>query len=132
MTSLRRFLIDRPWLALALVVLALSVKFVVPAGFMPTASAGGIAITICSGTGPMTMVMPSDTTGHAGDEQKAKPDAPCAFAGLALPSLGGADPIQLALALAFVLAIGLASATVWPRLAVAHLRPPLRGPPALA
>ena len=62
----------------------------------------------------------------------AKADQPCAFGGLGLAWLPGADAVLLAGALVFILALGFA-AVVAPRLApTPYLRRPLRGPPLTA
>jgi hypothetical protein len=126
----------------------LLMRAIVPAGFMPMATANGIELVLCSG-----MAQPSDTTTapaaagmmhhamphHAmparvdgGHQIPAKPDAPCAFAGLTAPSLGGTDIVLLAIAFASVVAAALfqrPNAPIRPR---PFLRPPLRGPPAHA
>lgn len=58
-------------------------------------------------------------------------EMPCAFAGLAAAGLTATDPIQLALLIAFVMAVARVPLAL-PRLHTApYLRPPLRGPPAL-
>ena len=97
---------------------------------MLDASGGSITVELCSGYGPMTMAMPMPgTTHHGGKHDGGKAEQPCAFAGLNAPAVGGADPLLLAMALAFVMA-----AAFWIDLRPAprrsrHLRPPLRGPP---
>ena len=55
----------------------------------------------------------------------------CPYGALGFAALGGADPIQLAAALAFVLTLGFAALVVPAPRTIAHLRPPLRGPPLL-
>ena len=102
--------------------LALAMKLIVPAGFMPTISDGRFIVTVCTGTGPMSMAMPGLDHG--------KSEAPCAFAGLAAPSLAAADAVLLAAAIVFVVALGVQP--IGPRKTpdVPHLRPYLRGPPA--
>jgi hypothetical protein len=125
-------LANRPF-ACAVLALALMMKIVMPSGFMPTISNGQIVVSICSGTGPMTMVMTipglehgkSDGGGHQG-----KAEQPCAFAGLSAPSLAAADPILLALAILFVLALGMRPLALPVSTPPPYLRPPLRGPPA--
>ena len=131
MTALRRLLRQHRALSAGLLALALLMKLLVPAGFMPVVAGGGIAIELCGGTAPaaMTMAMPGmahhrDKSGHQGR------DVPCAFAGLAAPSLPAVDPLLLALAIAFVMAAGLPVAVPVPAATRAYLRPPLRGPPA--
>lgn len=129
-TRLRHHLRHRPALAALLIAAALALRVLVPAGFMPVLDQGRIIVSICSGSGPMTMAIAMP--GMAGHDDAA-PDAlagkACAFADLALPALGGADPVLLAAAIAFVLALGLARVAPPPATAPLRLRPPLRGPP---
>lgn len=135
MTGLRRLLRSHRALAAFVVAAALALRLLVPAGFMPTMEGGRLVISICSGFGPAkTMEMTGAT--HAGMEHHGNPDgdraqSPCAFADLALPVIGGMDPIQLAAAIVFVMAAGLVLATALPPRLSGRLRPPLRGPPAL-
>lgn len=123
-------------LALAMAALALLLKALVPAGYMLAAGDRVLTVEICadpSGT-RMTrqIIVPSDGTGHDMPAKDAKADGACAYSGLSMASLGGADPVLLAAAIAFILLLGL-SPVALPRPArQAYLRPPLRGPPALA
>jgi hypothetical protein len=132
MTRLRRHILGHSRCAAALIALAMLAKLLVPAGFMPSLTAGTITVELCTGVGVKTVEMA--LPGHAGDQkhQPAQADRPCTFAALAAPALGGADPVQLALAVAFVMALGFRIAAVATPRGVAHLRPPLRGPPATA
>jgi hypothetical protein len=120
----------RRWAA-ALIALALLAKLVVPAGFMLNAGAGTITVELCSGTGvqKVEMVLPGQPAQH---DQQNTADSPCTFAGLAAPALGGADPIQLAIAIAFIVAVDFLPVPVARPRDAAYLRPPLRGPPATA
>lgn len=127
MGMLRLAIRDHRLLACLLFAAALAMRVLVPAGFMP-AAAGGIAVEICSGSGPMTMML--ELPGVPGKAEH-KTDSPCAFSALSAPGLAGADPIQLAIALALILTTALFFAPVAPVRRVAHLRPPLRGPPLL-
>lgn len=137
MTRFRAMIRDHVPLTLVLLALALAVKAVVPAGFMP--SAGGdrfLTVTICSDASgtpkQMQIAIPGnqDSTGdHSEPGAKA---TPCAFSGLGHSALGGADPLLLAGALAFILLIGLAPLPALPRRELPFLRPQLRGPPAAA
>lgn len=106
-------------------------KLAVPAGFMPVAGPGQIMVLVCTEFGPKHVAI--DVPGMpAKPDDGAKMDQPCAFAGLGLAWLPGADAVLLAAALGFILALGFAAAVV-PRLArIPHLRPPLRGPPLTA
>lgn len=124
------------------IVVALAMKAVVPAGFMPMLVEGRVVIALCSGSGPVTAIADMGHHGamaaHHGGH--GKPDAPqhdnkpqpCAFSGLTAPSLAGADPVVLAIAVAFVLALGLRVVAALPATRPVRLRPPLRGPPAIA
>lgn len=108
-------------------------KVLVPAGYMPSVSAGSITIELCSGYGPQKMVAAMSGMTHHPEKkgEHGKAEIPCAFAALSAPSLAGADPLLLALAIAFIVAtvfrIGRPTAVSTP----AFLRPPLRGPPSL-
>ena len=125
-------------LTLVLLALALAVKAVVPAGFM--LSAGGdrfLTVTICSdasgGTLKQMQIAIPGKQDTGGDHSDAAAKAThCAFSGLGHSALGGADPLLLAGALAFILLIGLAPLPALPRRALPFLRPQLRGPPAHA
>jgi hypothetical protein len=145
MAALRPFLQSNTALVWAVIVCALLMRAIVPAGFMPMATANGIELVLCSG-----MAQPSDPTtapaaagmmpgmqhhampdhampdhalqgrGDGGHQIPAKPEAPCAFA----------DIVLLAIAFASVVAAALfqrPDAPIRPR---PFLRPPLRGPPA--
>jgi hypothetical protein len=140
-TSLRRHLLKHRASAALLLLVALMMRVLVPAGFMPVLDRGTITITLCSGAGPqkIEVAMPgmvaaemaTHGAGHHSDsEPHEKSQAPCVFSGLAAPALSAADPILLAVAIVFVMAFGLRTPdrpVVTPAL---RLRPPLRGPPA--
>ncbi|MEG3164390.1 hypothetical protein U1701_07270 [Sphingomonas sp. PB2P19] len=135
MAALRHHLLRHRLLAAWFVAAALLMKMLVPTGYMASVSAGSITIELCSGYGPQKPVvaMPG-MTHHPDDEgQHGREMPPCAFAGLSAPSLAGADPLLLAVAIAFVLAT-IFRIVVRPALpgAPPYLRPPLRGPPAHA
>ncbi len=135
MTRLRALIRDHARLTLVLLALALAMKAVVPAGFM--LSAGGerfLTVTICSdasGTPKQMQIALPAGKGTGGDHSEAADKGqPCAFSGLGHSAVGGADPLLLAAALAFILLIGLAPLHAPPARELAFLRPPLRGPPA--
>lgn len=137
MSRLRSFVFQHALLAWLMVGAALAMKVLVPAGFMPVAEKNGtITVRICSGTldGPMTMemAMPGLPGGKGDHHKSGKAEMPCAFAGLAMPMLSGADPLLLVLAIALIMA--LASRVLPPAVPrrSAYLRPPLRGPPITA
>ncbi len=59
----------------------------------------GLAITLCSGSGPMTAWVDADGKIHKDDPAKGTmPDHPCAFAGMGAPMLGGDVPAPAVLA----------------------------------
>ena len=117
-----------------LLVMALSIKTLVPSGFMIDNSSKTLTVMLCAdGSGTMVskaIVIPKEGRSQRGPEHQSKSDAPCAYSALSMASLGGADTPLLALALLFIIALGLSSHR--PPLVKAHyhLRPPLRGPPA--
>lgn len=121
---------NRCWAA-TLLGLALLLKALMPAGYMTVASGKSITVEICSGTGPasVTLHLPADKTD--GGKGTTSVEQPCAFAGLGAQALAAVDPfiLEAALAFAFILAL----LTIDLRLPGHrdHLRPPLRGPPAL-
>lgn len=72
-------------LSAALIVLALAVRIVLPAGFMPS-SERGFALTICTGMDTQTVWMDKSGKLHKEDPAKGKSveHQPCAFAGAAM------------------------------------------------
>lgn len=137
MTRLRALIHAHARFALVLLALALVVKAVVPAGFMIAPAAERfLTVTICSdATGlaqQMKIALPSKDAGKSDRAETSAKSQHCAFAGLGHAALGGADPLLLAAAIAFILLIGLAPLAALPARALPFLRPPLRGPPATA
>jgi hypothetical protein len=110
-----------------MIALALVVKILVPAGYMIGADAGTITVVLCSGSGQAQMVMPISGSDRQDHQGKAMP---CAFSGLSAPSVAGADPLVLAVAIAFIIETALRVVAAQQVEAPLHLRPHLRGPPA--
>ncbi|MCB5426446.1 hypothetical protein H0274_14370 [Altererythrobacter sp. CC-YST694] len=129
MTALRAFLSRHRILAIALVMTALCMKALIPTGFMLGQHSRVLTVEICSDSlgHPVTaqLVIPVKD-GHEGEKSKGE----CPYSSLAMASLTGTNPALLALALAFVLALGFAAPPPLPTLQFHHARPPLRGPPA--
>lgn len=131
---LRSAVLKHPFLALAVGLAGLLLRVAVPAGFMPVLDHGRLTLTICSGYGAAALqparetASPTPGNGHHGQGKPAA-DGSCAFADLALPLIGGADPVQLTAALLFIVAASLFFRTAIPPNAGLRLRPPLRGPP---
>lgn len=132
MTALRAFFLHHRRMAALLIALALAMKALVPAGFMLGGDTHVLTVQICADALgqqiTQKIVLPSS---HSGEE-KAKSDSPCHFTALGHAMLGGADPVLLALALVFILALGFAPVLAPAPRRIAFLRPPLRGPPALS
>lgn len=128
----RGLILSHRWWAAALIALALAMKLVVPAGYMPVERGGTITVMVCTGMGQQQVEI--DVPG-----MPAKPDGasrvagqPCAFAGLGLDMLPGVDPVLLAGALAFILALGFAGVAVRPLGRPRQLWPLMRGPPVFS
>ncbi|MEG3123409.1 DUF2946 family protein [Sphingomonas sp. GB1N7] len=134
MQTIRHLLAQRH-LAVLICAATLLLKLLVPTGYMIDNDHGRIAITICSGTTPATMMMGmpgmhGDLADHGKSKDHGKAEMPCAFSGLSAAMTGAIDPIQLAALIAFVLAVGLSPIVLPTPARRTYLRPPLRGPPA--
>jgi len=131
MEALRAFFLTRRRLAALLVAAALAMKALVPAGYMVEGGARVLTISICadaSGEHRVQQIVVPTKGGAAPALAKGE----CAFTSLNAMALGGAGPALLALALAFILALGFAPVTIPAPAGALRLRPPLRGPPAAA
>lgn len=140
MAPLRAFFCDRGRLALILLALAIAVRALIPSGYMLSGGmlGGGaqvLTVQICadaqSGMQTRHIILPSkDGSAKAGSPEAHDASAkPCAWSSAGLDSTSPVDPILLALALLFILAVGYLAVSS-PRVAqAAFLRPPLRGPP---
>lgn len=132
MQQLRTLLFRHRAVAMLVVFAALCMKVFVPAGYM-----------LGQGSKVLTVQLCADASGEHTAKQIAipmkgesgKPSEPgkgeCAFGSLSMASLAGVDCILLALALAFILALGFVPSRPTSLKHTSHLRPPLRGPPAL-
>lgn len=128
-----RIAIDRlrAHVALGLVALALLLRILVPAGWMPAASGSGYAITLCTGMGSVSAWVDAEGKVHKEKPADASTGHPCVFSGFSaaidLPVLDGgaiAHPLHvgtLLLPLATAVAIGRG---------LAAPPPPSTGPPA--
>jgi hypothetical protein len=133
MGGFRIFFRQHRAIAFMIVMLALALKAAVPPGVMVEAGFRTITVQMChdasGNTGPRQIVVPH-RLGHEPPADKIAKET-CPYAGLSMSALGGADPVLLALALAFILALAHRPVAVRPPRAAAYLRPPLRGPPVL-
>jgi hypothetical protein len=135
MGALRLFLRDHRRLAVLLLGFALAMKALMPAGYMVGAQGKVLTISICAdaqGGGYSKQIVVPYSGKHSEEPPHVKDGQACPFSALTMAALGGVDPVLLALALAFVLALGFATAPPLRLVQAFHLRPPLRGPPANA
>ena len=118
-------------LGLVAALLALCLRLMAPAGWMPAASGNGVMFTLCSGSGGAQVMFGKD--GKPATPESAAPHAgPCAFSGMGTPALPDLPPAAALQIFLIFIALGLAAT---PRLclpATDWLRPPLRGPPRRA
>lgn len=132
MSTVRAYLMQHYRAALLLALVALCLKALLPTGFMVNRDHRTITLEIChdaSGGGPAVQVLvPLASKGEQPPGKPAKGE--CPFGALSMVSLGGADPVLLVLALAFIIALGFAPVRAAPLARAGYLRPPLRGPPA--
>lgn len=133
MRHLRASIRDHRQLALLVLALAFLVRAALPAGYMVSRDASSvITIAVCSDASGAHKTTQLVIPARPGAPAKAAKDGSCAFSAMAKGALGGADPILLALAFAFILVLGLAPQRVLPARLVPHTLPPQRGPPATA
>lgn len=125
-------------IALALIACALIGRVLVPQGWMPVQTDQGWQISICSGSGPMTIDMPAvmaealkGAHHDRGGQDHGPNDHPCAFSGMALAL---DTPLPPALALPALVVEnrlpGLAPGVSIGR-GLAAPPPPATGPPSL-
>lgn len=117
-----------PAAALPLLLLALALRMLVPAGWMPAADGRGIEL--CTGMGVVKAWVDADGRIHRDAPAPEKPDQPCTFAGLSAPLLAGAGPVQLAAIPAMAAHLGERPLLVRVGQGLAAPPPPATGPPA--
>jgi hypothetical protein len=118
-------------LLLPLIALLLATRALVPTGWMPTADAGGVHITLCTGQGMVDAVLEPDGKLKHGDTGDQTHHDPCPYGTLghaldtpSLPQLTAAPALQPELQVAPPVARIVAD--------LHAPRPPTRGPPLLA
>ena len=132
-TVLRRFLLDHRSLAVTIIAVAMALRILVPTGFMIGAEGGAITLEMCSGTGPMKMVMGMPGMEHHQEKSDHQgKEMPCAFSAIATDSLAATDASLLAMAIAFIIATTFRIDIKRVVRERPYLRPPLRGPPQQA
>jgi hypothetical protein len=120
------------WL-IAIVVLALAVRMLVPAGWMPSFADGRATITLCTGAGMVEAWIDADGKIHKENPaKKGAGDQPCAFAGLNTAADTPAfDLIPLPLPFAPQMPQSNVATAVAIGLGLAAPPPPATAPPAL-
>lgn len=135
MHLLRAFPARHQAIAALLIAAALCMKVLVPAGYMIGMGDRILTVEICADSqgGRVTtqIVIPGNGQSHEGQGEHSKSDGTCAFSSLSFASLSAADPTLLAIALIFIMALGFVPINAPRPVQQSHLRPPLRGPPAL-
>jgi len=131
MNCLRAFFLRHRAMAFAVIALAMAMKALIPAGYMVGGDTHTLTVRICDGYADAAAPVAIAIKGH-GDAGKTAPDhQACPFSGPGHAGLTGADPILLAVALAFILLLGFAAPVFAGPRPLSRLRPPLRAPPAL-
>jgi hypothetical protein len=120
------------WL-IAFVVLALAMRMVVPAGWMPSFADGRATIMLCTGAGMVEAWVDADGKIHKeSPAKKGAGDQPCAFAGLnAAADTPALDVASLPLPFAPQTPRNNAATAVAIGLGLAAPPPPATAPPAL-
>ncbi|WP_417592899.1 hypothetical protein [Parasphingorhabdus sp.] len=137
MIAFRRLFRAYPCLLALVCFAALAMKILVPPGYMVNQDTKTFTVKICNGIGnaETTIEIPfgPKTAGKEKHDGAGDPSGTtCSFAGFSQLVATGADPIQLVLAILFILLAGLQLLQM-PLPGVAdRLRPPLRGPPVIA
>ncbi|MBW7945631.1 MAG: hypothetical protein H3C60_04140 [Sphingomonadaceae bacterium] len=110
--------------------LVLFARILVPSGYMPVATADGVVVTLCTGNGPVEVLLDLEG-GHVPTKHDSGMDAPCAFAGMGAGALAAAPVLAVLVAIdaGRTFSRAVADLTVH-RLAAPP--PPAIGPPARA
>jgi hypothetical protein len=114
------------------VLLALSLRILIPTGFMPTINSQGLVVELCSGMSGKTVTIDIGKK-LPGEKQQHTADSPCVFAaGLGQGLLASAE---LPTILPFVYGLTIFVGTAIADLTISRLAappPPSQGPPALS
>jgi hypothetical protein len=115
----------------ALILAALLLRFMVPAGFMiGTSASGAPGLVLCPGFEPPVQVMTMHGHRHAPAHDPATHrEAPCPFGALAAPALPPAPPAFLPSSAPAVETEAVATRTAAARPSLAAPPPPATGPP---
>lgn len=132
MQTFRAFLIRNRALVALLAAAVLCFKVLLPAGTMLSVQDHVLTVQICADASGGTLTKQIVIPMSGKHDQQTKADGACPWSALAMGAMTPTDPLQLALALAFILALGFLPLTARAPEQGERLRPPLRGPPILA
>ena len=134
MNRIRHLFKSRPALAIWLFAFALAMKALVPAGYMLAPSSKFLTVAVCSGTNmaPVSIEVPMAPKAPATGDSDMAGKGVCPFSTLGHAGLSATDPVLLAAAILFILALGFLPVPPGLRATPPYLRPPLRGPPLTA
>ncbi|KUR70914.1 hypothetical protein AQZ52_13955 [Novosphingobium fuchskuhlense] len=131
MQTLRVFFRGHYRLAMLLACLALVLKAAVPSGYMVGSQGRSLTILVCGDVSGDHLTKQITIPASGKSDGQAKAGDTCPYASLSFASLEGGLPPFIALAIAFLLLLGFAPVRMPSLAGTRHVRPPLRGPPAL-
>lgn len=114
--------------------LALSLRLLLPGGYMPVETSRGFVISMCDGVGDDRKVFVEIPRSDDGDTERPHPEQleTCTFASLSTPVIDAQAPTQTMRPAQLFGEIALPPPAAIDRVEPDHLSPPQRGPPALA
>ncbi|MXO66061.1 DUF2946 family protein [Altericroceibacterium endophyticum] len=135
MGKLRILIRDHCVIAMLALIVVLGFKAVIPAGFMISSNSDMVvSLSICSeSTGTIhsqQIVLPKANGGQDEPVQKDKTGNHCAFTSLTKVATSAADPVLLAIAIAFIMLLGTTPVAPACLKRLNYVLPPLRGPPS--
>ncbi|GAA0471295.1 hypothetical protein GCM10009096_10320 [Parasphingorhabdus litoris] len=106
-------------------------KAAVPSGYMISTDSKTISVKICNGLDNSEQTIEIPMASDSGEHERGTDQSgeACSSSSFSKSTMTATDPIQLTLALAFIMLVGLTTGLDTKRDHTAHLRPPLRGPP---
>ncbi len=115
----------------SLFMFALAMKALTPNGYMISADSQTITVKICNGVGDVerTIDIPMNTDANDHDSGSNMNSEACSSSSVSQSTMTTIDPVQLALAIGFIMLAGLVVQTAILSARLPRLRPPLRGPP---
>lgn len=130
----RTTLVRNRTLAALLLAAALCLKAVLPTGYMVGQQSKVLTVQLCDASSGHAAIrqIAIPTKEGTGQKNGQKAQGDCAYGSLSMAFATGPDPALLLIAIAFILVLGLAPVRISAPKRISHVRPPLRGPPALA